>query len=156
MASRFIKEKENKINNVSKERRKFQRINAPLSVEFVVKSKSSKDGNEKASGIFMGKIGDLSEGGLSLNTTTLQYMNREDIFEDISNFLNTDVLINSKISIKIPILNKEIDGEIKRAECIPIKNKPYNFITIGVAFEKLEKVDFEFLKRYILPKQKKE
>lgn len=104
----------------------------------------------------MGKIGDVSEGGLSLNTTTLQYIDREDIFEDISNFLNKDVLINSKITIKIHMLNREIDGEIRRVECIPIKNKPYNFITIGVALEKLEKIDFEILKRYVLPKHKKE
>lgn len=132
------------------ERRKFQRIKAPLSVEFVIRKKSVKDGKEQVSTPFQGKMEDISAGGLSLSTTTLQYTNSEDTMRDISHFLREEVLRDSKITVNIPIDERKItlNGEVKRTELVAIKNRSYNFITIGAIIDKIESSDLNILQKY--------
>jgi|GEM_PF-2067241 c-di-GMP-binding flagellar brake protein YcgR len=132
------------------ERRKFQRIKAPLSLEFVIREKSLKDGQEQVSTPFQGKMEDISAGGLSLSTTTLQYTNSEDIIRDISHFLKEEVLLDSKITINIPVDERKItlNGEIKRTELIAIRNKSYNFITIGAIIDEIKSSDLDILQKY--------
>lgn len=132
------------------EKRKFQRIKAPLSVEFIIREKSLKDGQEQVSTPFQGKMEDISAGGLSLSTTTLQYTNSEDIIRDISHFLREEVLRDSKITINIQIDERKItlNGEIKRTELITIRNKSYNFITIGAIIDTIKSSDLDILQKH--------
>ena len=132
-----------------KDQRQFQRIKIPLTVEFTLQKENQKEGKDVSSP-FKGRMEDISEGGLGLSTSTLQYTNNENILQDIKDFLNRDSLLKSHITITVPLYKKKIviNGEIKRAELITIRNKPYKFITIGAVIEKMDKSDIELLRNH--------
>jgi hypothetical protein len=131
----------------ARDQRKFQRIKIPLTVEFTLRKENQKEGRDVSSS-FKGRMEDISEEGLGLSTSTLQYTNNENVLEDTKNFLNRESLLKSRITVTIPLGKKKIviNGEVRRAELITIRNRPYQFITIGAVIEKMDKSDFELLK----------
>lgn len=88
----------------------------------------------------------------------MQYVKSEVNSQDNSHFFTEEALLKSKINLKIPLSTKEIalDGEIKRIESFPVRNRQFDMIKIAVAFEKIDEIDLAIIKRYIGPKLKKE